>query len=173
MESVIRYTDRLWKALERPPRPRRSPPLASVRGRLAPWLATLTRDGDHQYAVAVAANSGLSLVFEVSSVERFKPAMLAALCALFDDLDLPLIHLPLEGADIESAAFVRLRDPGASSDLADVRSICELDFSFFPNDPRCVQLKLNDYPRQHQYPFEPCAAAPLLFGAGPVRTSVH
>ncbi len=155
MESVIRYTDRLWKALVRPPGLRRSAPLSSVRGRLAPWLATLTRDGDRQYAVAVAANSGLSLVFEVSSVEEFKPAMLAALCAVFDDMDLPLVHLPREGADIESAAFVRLRDPVASSDLADVRSICELDFSFFPNDPRRVQLKLNDYPRQNQYPLEP------------------
>ncbi len=173
MESVIRYTDRLWKALVRPPRDRRPAAPPPVRGRLAPWSATLTRDGARQYAVALAANTGLSLVFEVSSVVGFKPAMLAALSAVFDDMDLPLIHLPLEGADIESAAFVRLRDPRASSDLADVQSICDLDFSFFPNDPRRVQLKLNDYPRQHQYPCEPCEAAPLLFGAGSVRTSVH
>lgn len=62
----------------------------------------------------------------------------------------------------DTAAFVRLHDSRASSDLADVRSICDLDFSFFPNDPRRVQLKLNDHPRQNRYPFEPREAAPLL-----------
>lgn len=171
MDSVIRYTDRLWKALVRPARRRRSGPIPRVRGRLAPWVATLTRDGQRQYAVAVAEHSGLSLVFEVSSVDRFKPAMLAALCAIFEDMDLPLVHLPVEGRDIESASFVRLRDPDVAHELDRIEAICGTEFPYFPADLRRVQLNLNALPSsRHGVPRE---AAPLLFRPAASSAIVH
>ena len=169
MESVIRYTDRLWKALARPPRPRRIAP-PPVRGRLAPWAATLTRGGGRQYAVTVAANSGLTLVFEVASVDGFKRSMLAALCAAFDDFNLPLLSLPVEGADIESAAFARLHDPVSASELAEADWTCGTELSCFPDDIRRVQVNLNELPRQNRPPLcVPREAAPRLFAAAAVH----
>jgi hypothetical protein len=164
MESVIAYTDRLWKSLERPPRPQRRPPRADIVGRLAPWSATLTRADSRQYAIAVAEHSGLSLVFEVTSVDAFKPAMVAALRAVFEDLGIPSTALPEEIADVESAAFVRLRDAIVREELEFIEAMCGDDLHSFVGVERRVQLDLNDFPRQRQTPFEPRLAAPLLFG---------
>lgn len=174
MDSVIAYTDRLWRSLERPARPLRRQARAEVVGRLAPWSATLTRAADRRYAIAVAEHSGLSLVFEVSTVAAFKPAMVAALRVVFEDLAIPDTALPGEIADIESAAFVRLRNPVVHDELDFIESICGEDFSSFVGVLRRVQLDLNEFPRQRQTPFEPRLAAPLLFGvigvaAGDIR----
>jgi hypothetical protein len=164
VESVIAYTDRLWKSLEdRPPRPRRRVAV-ETRGRLAPWVATLTRSDGRRYAITVAEHSGLSLVFEVSSVAAFKPAMIVALRAAFEDFGLPNSALLDEIADLESAAFVRLRDLLVLYELDFIASICGADTPHFAGNERRVQLDLNDYPRQRQTPGEPRFAAPLLFG---------
>lgn len=171
MESVIAYTDRLWKSLERPPRARRRV-RAEICGRLAPWVATLTRFDGRGYAIAVAEHSGLTLVFEVSTVSAFKPAMVAALRAAFEDLDIPSSALPDEIADIECAAFVRLRDAVVRDQLDFIEGLCAVD-TFFPSNLRRVQLNLDEYPRQRQTPFEPRLAAPLLFGVLSGTARIH
>ena len=164
MESVIAYTDRLWKSLERPPRPQRRQPRAEVVGRLAPWSATLTRAADRRYAIAVAEHSGLSLVFEVSTLAAFKPAMVAALRGAFEDLAIPSTALPEEITDIESAVFVRLRDSVVREELEFIEAVCGEDRHSFVGVERRVQLDLNNFPHQRQTPYEPRLAAPLLFG---------
>ena len=173
MESVIAYTDRLWRSLERPkPSPRRRVG-TDVVGRLAPWVATLTRADGRRYAIAVAEHSGLTLVFEVSSLDRFKPAMIAALQLVFEDLAISEMLLPSEIADIESAAFVRLRNPVVRDELDFIETICGDDCQSFVGIERRVQLRLNDFPRQRQIPCEPSLAAPLLFGTRPGSAAVH
>ena len=172
MKSVIAYTDRLWKSLERPPRTRRQVGTA-VGGQLAPWVATLTRYDGRSYVIAVAPGSGLSLVFETLSLERFKPAMIAALTALFEDLRLPTDALPAEAADIDSAAFVRQRDPIVRGELEFIEGICGTEFPYFPDNLRRVQLNLNELPRPRQTPSVPREAAPLLFGSGLRSTLVQ
>jgi hypothetical protein len=164
MESVIAYTDRLWKSLEeRPPRSRRRV-VVETRGRLGPWVATLTRSDGLGYAIAVAEHSGLSLVFAISSVDAFKPAMIAALRMAFEDFGLPVTALAEEIDDIQSAAFVRLRDVVTLYELEFLESICGADVPHFTDDLRRVQLDLNDFPRRRQTPCEPRLGAPLLFG---------
>ena len=165
MESVIAYTDRLWKSLDRPTQRARRRVSVETRGRLAPWVATLTRSDGRRYAITVAEHSGLSLVFEISSLEAFKPAMIAALRAAIEDLDIPVSVLPAEADDIQSAAFVRLRDGVTVHRLDFLESICGADVPHFRDNERRVQFDLNRFPRQHQMPSEPCLAAPLLFGA--------
>lgn len=162
MQSVIAYTDRLWKSLNGPPRaPRRTP--GETCGRLAPWIATLTRFDGSSYVIAVAKHSGLSLVFEASTLHLFKPDMVAALRAACEDVDLPAMSLPDETADIESGAFSRLRDPIARSELEFVEAICATECPYFPANLRRVQLNLNDLPRARQTPCVPRHAALLLF----------
>jgi hypothetical protein len=162
MQSLIAYTDRLWKSLKRPPRALRRTP-REIRGRLAPWIATLARYQGISYVVAVAKHSSLSLVFEASSLDLFKPAMVAAFGAAFADVGIATQSLSEETADIESAVFTCLRDPVVRSELEFVEAICGTEFSYFPDNLRRVQLNLNNLPRQSQTAGVPRQAAPLLF----------
>jgi hypothetical protein len=148
MESVIAYTDRLWRSLVRPPRERRRTSKPSA-GRLAPWFATSTKDQDPDHVIAIAAHSGLTLVFEAAAVEEFKPAMVGALRRVFEDLGIDHEALGVETSDIEAASFLRLRDATIRSDLDFVEFIAGTEF-LYHDDVRRVQLNLNELPRGHR-----------------------
>lgn len=171
MESVIYYTDRLWRSLKRPPRTRRRVPVAAS-GRLAPWCVTLTRDEEPNYAIAVAAHSGLTLVFTATDVAGFRVAMTAALRRVFDDLGLPGEAFAAEASDIASAPFARLRDSEAREELDHVEFISGCEFPYHDDVGR-VQLNLNTLPRGNRVPCVPCEAVLQLFAEPPASSHVH
>lgn len=160
MENVIFYTDRLWRSLARPPRARRREAPAAA-GRLAPWSATLTHDEDPNYVVAVAAHSGLTLVFRATSVDDFRPAMADALRRVFADLDLPEDLLAIEIDDVLTASFERLRDSHVREELDYVEGISGTEFPYHSDVGR-VQLNLNELPRSRT-PSLPTEGARVLF----------
>jgi hypothetical protein len=163
MQCVIAYTDRLWRSLVRPPRVRHRISTPTT-GRLAPWCATVTRGEDRNYAIAIAAHSGLTLVFEAATVEDFKAAMIAALQGALEDLGIPEHALASETSDIGAACFERLHDPDARSELDYVEFISGTEFPYH-DDARRVQLNLNQLPRGNRSPCVPREAVRLLFGS--------
>lgn len=167
MDSVLFYTDRLWRSLVRPPRSRRPAPRTAAVGRLAPWAATLTHGEDPDCVIAVAAHSGLTLVFRATRVDDFRPAMAEALQRLFEDLHLPEDILAIETRDVLTASFERLRDAQTREELDYVESISGTEFPYHA-DVRRVQRNLNELPRGYREPCRPIDAVRALCAGGTI-----